>query len=73
MGADFLKGSGGNYLRGAIIGHGDVPVRQCLSIMRRSGYGGYVGVEFEGIEENLLALAYGLENLKRMIGELPGA
>lgn len=69
-GKGFFMSRGGNYLRGAVIGHGEVPVRQCLSIMRQNGYDGYVGVEFEGIEENLLALAYDLENLRRMLAEV---
>lgn len=72
-GKGFFQSRGGNYLRGAIIGHGDVPVRQCLAIMKRNGYDGYVGVEFEGIEENRMALAYDLENLKRMLESLPEA
>lgn len=66
-GKGFFMSRGGHYLRGAIIGHGAVPVRQCLSIMARSGYDGYIGVEFEGLEDPLLALAYNLENLRRML------
>jgi Sugar phosphate isomerases/epimerases len=58
----------GNYLRGAIIGHGDAKVRQSLGTLSRSGYDGFVSIEFEGIEDNLLGITLGLENLKKYIG-----
>ncbi len=58
---------GGDYLRGAILGHGNVPVLRCLSALSRSGYNGYVSVEFEGMEDNLPALEICLENLKKYI------
>ena len=66
-GRGFFRSRGGNYLRGAIIGHGDIPVFQCLSILKNSGYDGYVSVEFEGMENCLNAIRIGLENLKGMI------
>lgn len=69
-GRGFFGTRGGNYLRGAILGHGDVPVYQCLRILREQGYDGYVSIEFEGMEENLPALEIGLENLKNYIAML---
>ena len=59
--------SDGRLLRGAIIGHGDVPVIQCLKALKRVGYDGYVSIEFEGMEEPLEAIEIGLENLKNYI------
>lgn len=59
--------SDGRLLRGAIIGHGDVPVIQCLKALKRVGYDGYVSIEFEGMEEPLEAIEIGLENLKKYI------
>ena len=59
--------SDGRLLRGAIIGHGDVPVMQCLKALKRVGYDGYVSIEFEGMEEPLEAISIGLENLKKYI------
>ena len=55
---------GGNYLRGSIIGHGDVPVVQCLNIIKKTGYDGNLSVEFEGMEDPLLGIEVGFENLK---------
>lgn len=66
-GEGFFKSRGGNYLRGAIVGHGDVPVMQCLSALKNAGYDGYVAIEFEGMEENITALKIGIANLKRFI------
>ncbi len=66
-GRGFFKSRGGNYLRGSIIGHGDIPVFQCLSILKSSGYDGYVSVEFEGMENCLDGISAGFDNLKRMI------
>ncbi len=66
-GEGFFKTRGGNYLRGAILGHGAVPVRQCLSILKSNGYDGYVSIEFEGMEDNIPALRIGLANLKGFI------
>lgn len=57
---------GGNYLRGTIVGHGEVPVDQCLRILRQAGYDGVVSIEFEGIEEPLSAIRQSLDNLKRL-------
>ncbi|WMJ22970.1 sugar phosphate isomerase/epimerase family protein [Paludicola sp. MB14-C6] len=66
-GEGFFRSRGGNYLRGAIIGHGDVPIQQCLSILKSTGYDGFVAIEFEGLEDNILGLSIGIKNLKRFI------
>lgn len=54
----------GNKLRGSIIGHGIVPVSQCLKQIKKSGYDDVISIEFEGLEDPVLALSIGLENLK---------
>lgn len=66
-GEGFFPSRGGNYLRGAIVGHGVVPVAQCLRVLSRAGYDGFVSIEFEGLEDNHTALRIGLANLKRFI------
>lgn len=65
-GKGFFKSRGGNYLRGSIIGHGDIPVYQCLLVIRNSGYEGWLSVEFEGLEKCLDGIEIGFENLKKM-------
>ena len=34
----------GNYLRGTIVGHGNVPVKQCLHILKAAGYDGTIAI-----------------------------
>ena len=57
----------GDYLRGTIIGHGDARISQSIQTLKRKGYDGFVTIEFEGIEDNLLGIEWGLKNLKRFI------
>ena len=56
-----------DYLKGAIIGHGVVPVRQCLNILKSAKYDGWVAIEFEGMEDNLKGVRIGVANLKKAI------
>lgn len=69
-GGGYFLSRGGNYLKGTIVGHGNVPVKQCLKILKKAGYDGYVSLEFEGMEDNYEALTIGLANLRRFIGEI---
>ncbi|MBR3768722.1 MAG: sugar phosphate isomerase/epimerase [Clostridia bacterium] len=62
----FFMTRGGNFLRGAIIGHGAVPVTQCMRILKNSGYNGFVTVEFEGMENAKTGVKCGLNTLKRV-------
>ena len=59
---------GGNFLRGTVVGHGVVPVAQCINSLKKGGYNGYVSVEFEGAEDTLYALENGLKYLRKVIG-----
>ena len=63
----FFDTRGGNYLRGTILGHGEVPVATAIKALKRAGYDGYVSLEFEGMEENIPALEAGLAFLKKVI------
>ncbi len=62
----FFRTRGGNYLRGAIIGHGVVPVLQCVRLLKEAGYDGWFTVEFEGMEEAKTGVAAGLSTLKKI-------
>ncbi len=68
-GEGFFRSRSGNYLRGAIIGHGDVPILHCIRALKNAKYDGYISIEFEGMEENIQALAIGLHNLRNYIKE----
>lgn len=67
-GEGWFESRAGNYLRGAIIGHGDVPLAQCLRRIVRSGYAGELAIEFEGLEDPTRAVTIGLDNLRRLAG-----
>lgn len=66
-GEGFFRTRGMNYLRGTIIGHGNVPVKQCLDILVNAGYDGYITVEYEGMEPVLQGIKIGLENIKKYL------
>lgn len=67
-GAGWFMTRAGNFIRGAIIGHGDAKVYQSIQALRRAGYDGYLSIEFEGMEDKLVGIEVGLQNLKRFIG-----
>jgi len=69
-GRGFVATRGGDFRRATILGHGDVPVYRILRAIRQSGYDGYVSIEHEGLEDNLMALEIGSENLLRMLADL---
>lgn len=66
-GKGWFKSRGGNYLRGSIIGHGNIPVRQCIDALKNNGYDGFLTIEFEGLEDPLDGITMGLENLKKLL------
>lgn len=66
-GEGWFNSRSGNWLRGAIIGHGEVPVVQCLRTLYKAGYDGNVSIEFEGMEDVIQGIAIGRDNLKRYI------
>ncbi len=66
-GAGWFGTRAGNYLRGTIIGHGDAKIYQSVQTLKGVGYDGYITVEFEGMEDNILGIKLGKENLARFI------
>lgn len=56
----------GNYLRGAIVGHGDIDMWEALRIIKQSGYDGYLSIEFEGLEDCMLGTKLGLDHTLRI-------
>ena len=66
-GTGWFRSRAGNYLRGAIIGHGEVPISACIGIMKRAGYDSTLSIEFEGMEPVLDGIAIGLDNLRRFV------
>ena len=67
-GKGWFQTRAGNFIRGAIIGHGEANVKQSIAILKKAGYDGFVSVEFEGMEDKLIGIEYGLANLRSYIG-----
>lgn len=59
----------GNYLRGAILGHGDIALPEIMREIKQSGYNGYISIEFEGWEECQWASRISMSNALRMWNE----
>ena len=55
------------YLRGAIVGHGDLPMRDLIRTVVRSDFAGDMLIEFEGMEEARVACELSLNNLRHII------
>lgn len=65
-GGKWFTSANGNYLRGSIVGQGDIPIRQIVKLIKDSGYDGNITLEFEGMEECKDASKIGLDNLRRL-------
>ncbi|BBH21985.1 sugar phosphate isomerase [Paenibacillus baekrokdamisoli] len=68
-GGDWFTTSNGNYLRGAIVGQGDIDIRKIVKLIKESGYDGYITIEFEGMEECKSASRIAMDNLRRFWDE----
>ena len=60
----------GNFLRGAIIGQGDMDMWEILRLIKNSGYDGYISIEFEGMENCQYGSRVGMDNARRILGEV---
>lgn len=54
-----------NRIEPCAVGDGNIPVEQCLAILRRAGYDGYVSIEFEGRGDCIDGIRRGKEALLR--------
>lgn len=61
---------GCNFWRATAIGEGCIPVRQCLAILKRSGYDGYVSVEYEGADDCIEGITKGKARLEQYLTEI---
>ncbi len=64
-GEGWFRTRGKNYLRGAIIGHGNANAAISLGMLANANYDGWISIEFEGMEDNLRGIALGRENALR--------
>lgn len=55
---------GCNKLKGAPAGYGDVPVKQCIAILKKAGFEGNFSLEYEGFEDCIPSLEKALAFIK---------
>jgi len=67
LGAGWFRSGGGNFLRGAIVGEGDIDMPEVIRAIKESGYDGYISIEFEGVEACRGAVISALANLRKLL------
>ncbi|SDR82046.1 sugar phosphate isomerase/epimerase family protein [Microlunatus soli] len=68
-GEGWFRSRGGKYLRGAVVGNGDIDLWSVARSIKESDYSGFASIEFEGHEDCLLGCARGIANAKRLIAQ----
>ncbi|MEK8130135.1 sugar phosphate isomerase/epimerase [Paenibacillus filicis] len=68
-GEGWFRSSHGAYLRGAIFGQGDIDTPAVISVLKSSGYDGYLSLEFEGMEDPRQGVRIALDNARRLWAE----
>ena len=63
----YFQTRGCNWLKGVSVGDGDIPVDQCVAILKRAGFDGYIDIEYEGSEDCMEGLAKGLAYLRKLV------
>ena len=58
---------GGNYFKGAVLGHGHTPLVPALRVLKRAKYQGYMNIEYEGGENPDQGLEISVENMRRFM------
>lgn len=66
----WFRSNHGNYLRGAIVGQGDIDVWQAMKMIKDAGYDGYISIEFEGMEDCKEGSKIGMDNVRRIWNEV---
>ena len=69
-GAGWFRSAGGQYLRGAIAGQGDLDLWEILRIVKSSGYDGYLSIEYEGMEDCRQGTRIAFDNVRRIWDEV---
>ncbi|CAM4083807.1 sugar phosphate isomerase/epimerase family protein [Saccharibacillus endophyticus] len=68
-GEGWFRSAGGSYLRGAIAGQGDLDLVEIISLVKSSGYDGFLSIEYEGMEDCLTGTRIAFENVRRIWDE----
>jgi sugar phosphate isomerase/epimerase len=69
LGPQWLRTLSGTGILGAIVGFGDLPMAALLALVKASGFSGPISIEFEGLEDDVLAVETGLANARALWAE----
>ena len=64
----WFRSVAGKYLRGSILGQGDLDIIEIINQIKKSQFNGNIFIEFEGMEDCLYGTKVSLDNLKRIWG-----
>lgn len=65
----WFRSANGRYLRGSILGQGDLDLYAIMRIIKNTEYDGNLFVEYEGMEDSLYGTKVSLDNMKRIYKE----
>ena len=66
----WFRSAGGQYLRGSILGQGDLDIPDIIRSVKNFGFDGNIFIEYEGMEDCLYGTKVSLDNLKRIWSEV---
>ena len=66
-GKKYFESRGCNKLMGCAIGDGNIPIAQCISILKKAKYDGYISIEFEGNGDCISEIAKGLARIREYV------
>ena len=69
-GGSWFRSNAGRYLRGSILGQGDLDVYAILGAIKASGFQKNIAIEFEGFEDSLYASRVSMDNARRIWSEV---
>ncbi|MCL1833398.1 MAG: sugar phosphate isomerase/epimerase [Leptospirales bacterium] len=64
----WFRSQDGAYLRGSILGQGDMNMKKIAAVIKESGFNGCVYLEFEGMEDCYYGTKVGFDNMKKLLG-----
>lgn len=68
-GEGWFRSRGGKYLRGSIVGNGDMDIRSIARSIKAFGFDGFASIEFEGHEDCFIGCSRGIANAIRLFDE----
>jgi sugar phosphate isomerase/epimerase len=63
----WFRSQHGAYLRGSILGQGDMDMKKISKIIKDSGFDGCAYLEYEGMEDCYYGTKVGFENMKKLL------